>query len=778
MMLMCVRTVLTVTTELNFLTAASRSWDTKLAATPATSDIITNPQYSNVEPSLKTSAHTYPERGTSSHLPTVHLERTLRFRVCNGFANQRLAILYAALIAKKTSRTLVLPALVGLGTQLDDNTVLENQENSVSFESMYDADTFITAMREMGMGAVPQALAPPLSSYTQLSLAQVGMSGLQLLEGHNSDPHVSLDCTLFKVPPTSMNSDNDLTFMWAVLEGLVPNQHHQSVIKQAAAALHKIHMSNMSNSRGQPIRQSNQTRHVYNVLHLRIEDDWLFHCNRWSNIKDGIVRDNCYNNTDTIHEYLQAINISPDVPLYVAAYWPGVSTERAQHALKALSGAGYKVVTSRDLANILSTSNAWEAQREMGALLDYGLAKDCVRFCGNSVSTFSALAILERRHAGQWAAYYNGGNMPLTTMLPGLHQMPWVFTANSWSEPYDYMIKAAVKSSIRHGGFKPYCLFSGRKNSNIYRWLAFHNVTLLQHKPAWREQLLEVAKSKMKENVRFSPLYKSANMLVSTCQRLDVSRMPLLDQYTYVLYTDADVYFRRRITLNDFSLPLPMSVGMASETPGVPGGNAGVMLMHLPRLRTTYTKFIEFILSNKQGLHFGQYGPADQGAFNEFYKDEMPPHPLSQVFNTRPFGVVLHDASIVHFHGPKPAGYLQYVHNGRCGNLGPQYNELCENAFTSGGLCTFAPEWGLYLTFETTPTIQEPVNIGGHNKEDALAATSHDPSRVAHDLMAVCSWLSNREAPTVWREDGIGVTPTMLQLHNKKWRSKSDTALA
>lgn len=38
---------------------------------------------------------------------------------------------------------------------------------------------------------------------------------------------------------------------------------------------------------------------------------------------------------------------------------------------------------------------------------------------GNSVSTFAALAMLERRRAGQWAAYYNGGNVPLTFMLPG-----------------------------------------------------------------------------------------------------------------------------------------------------------------------------------------------------------------------------------------------------------------------------------------------------------------------------------------------------------------------
>ena len=39
---------------------------------------------------------------------------------------------------------------------------------------------------------------------------------------------------------------------------------------------------------------------------------------------------------------------------------------------------------------------------------------------------------------------------------------------------------------------------------------------------------------------------------MSTFQRVDLPVVPILDQYTYVLYTDADVYFRRPINLDDF----------------------------------------------------------------------------------------------------------------------------------------------------------------------------------------------------------------------------------
>lgn len=31
---------------------------------------------------------------------------------------------------------------------------------------------------------------------------------------------------------------------------------------------------------------------AYNMLHLRVEHDWIAHCQRWEGIPDGVVRDN------------------------------------------------------------------------------------------------------------------------------------------------------------------------------------------------------------------------------------------------------------------------------------------------------------------------------------------------------------------------------------------------------------------------------------------------------------------------------------------------------
>lgn len=57
--------------------------------------------------------------------------------------------------------------------------------------------------------------------------------------------------------------------------------------------------------------------------------------------------------------------------------------------------------------------------REEAAMLDYFLAMDAENFAGNSVSTFSALLMLERRllhDRPSW--HYNGGGIPLARYVP------------------------------------------------------------------------------------------------------------------------------------------------------------------------------------------------------------------------------------------------------------------------------------------------------------------------------------------------------------------------
>ncbi len=125
---------------------------------------------------------------------------------------------------------------------------------------------------------------------------------------------------------------------------------------------------------------------------------------------------------------------------------------------------GYQVVTQRYLFPKHSLS------REEAACVEYYLALGAGRFLGNSVSLFSAMLILERQNKGAWASYYNGGNIPMSAAVP-LYKLPWVFTYNSWSAKYDYMLKAAVRSGLEADHLLPHCLFAGNRTSAIAKWL-------------------------------------------------------------------------------------------------------------------------------------------------------------------------------------------------------------------------------------------------------------------------------------------------------------------
>lgn len=131
-----------------------------------------------------------------------------------------------------------------------------------------------------------------------------------------------------------------------------------------------------------------------------------------------------------------------------------------------------------------------------------------------------------------------------------------------------------------------------------------HGVTMVDAEPKWVDRLKAVLRASNDSNIAHSHLYASLDMTVGSWQRVDIPILPELSQYEYVVFTDADVYFRRPLTLDAFPLPLPQTVGMASEAVDMFPYNAGIMLMHLPVLRETYDDFIDFSFNNTHGLFY------------------------------------------------------------------------------------------------------------------------------------------------------------------------------
>ena len=558
----------------------------------------------------------------------------------------------------------------GAGEYLEDNSA-----SSVPFENMYNLRTFKEKLGTLDIRVVTASEAPPLSSYSMASPPDLAKAIPGLLS-YQSVRHLHIECPLWAIPGDKMLQEADT--IKVVLAGLQPSEHLLKFVEAASKHLQGLSADG-----------------AFNFLHLRLENDWVAHCKRWSNTRDGIVRNNCFNNTFSLATQLSSKGFLPETPLFVSMHWPAADEDVLDQALASLIYKGYNLVLKPDRLNFL-----YNLPRELAASVSYFISMKSERFIGNSVSSFSALCILERRIEGRWASYYNGGNIPLAIQIP-LYALPWVFTYNSWSGSYDYMLKPAVNSANSHKSLHPVCVFSGDTKSHIYRWLLHQGVQMIVRNPAW-VGFLEKRLNDTAKNVQHSHLYANNSMAVGTWQRMDVPLLPQLSEYEYILFTDSDIFFRKPLTLESFKLPLPLTIGMAPEGSDEFPFNAGVMLINMPALRNTYSAFARFVFSNEHGMFFPQYGPVDQGAYNQFYEHTVRESKLSTVFNAKPYHPFDDDAAIVHWHGPKPMHFIEFLLSGRCPFQ--HFEQMCSSGLENS-FCQYLREWTLY----TEPHIASEV---------------------------------------------------------------------
>jgi len=253
--------------------------------------------------------------------------------------------------------------------------------------------------------------------------------------------------------------------------------------------------------------------------------------------------------------------------------------------------------------------------------------------------------------------------------------LKWVFTVTSATSSYDDIVKVAVLSALAKTKLVPVCIFYGEPN-HLAHWMEARGVRIIYHTPKWRERLVKgnVQANHLGLNVT-SPLYNDIEMSVATFLRIDLAILGFVDEY--VLYADVDIIFTGDLTLEDFGHELPAFFTMGTEADGyvdevmdngqkVKFGNAGVMLVNVEGMRRTHQSFVDWLFSEESigtGLHFGVYGPQDQGALNKFYQGRF--HVVVwPLFNWKPYWGYCPAAKIIHFHGPKTSHYRAFIRNG------------------------------------------------------------------------------------------------------------------
>eukprot|EP00798_Chlamydomonas_sp_ICE-L_P007680 gene7680-840_t len=420
-------------------------------------------------------------------------QQTLKFDVCNGMSNQRLSMLYGVILAYELGRTPVLPSFLLSGVQW-------TAENSVSgvkipMEDIYDVAHFRDSLELVGISTLTDQEAPRNSQYVQASIIKM-VDLVEDLARFRGSKHLKVGCPLFKLPPSYFTGANS-RIMLKTLQGLRPAPRIQSTVAKIVKELRAR----------SPMKR-------FNFLHLRVEQDWVLHCERNYSAKK-------------IEQVLQSLHVKNEDPIYVASFWEQVDPATERLLLDRMKVAGYKVVTSRDFKLTLS---------------------------GDREANSTRINYIDRN--------------PL--------QNP----------EWDYMVKAAVKSALHYHSVMPFCIWLGNISSPIFNWMADLGVTFIFHEPTWGNDLWRRVQSQFAPQDSYT--YQSQNNLVSIFIRMDLPVIPELEQYIYVLYTDPDVFFNKRVSVTSFDLPLPEILGLAQDQASPNGVDGGVMLVNLPAARQSY----------------------------------------------------------------------------------------------------------------------------------------------------------------------------------------------
>jgi hypothetical protein len=261
------------------------------------------------------------------------------------------------------------------------------------------------------------------------------------------------------------------------------------------------------------------------------------------------------------------------------------------------------------------------------------------------------------------------------------------------------MVKAAVLSALAFTSLKPIAVVSGLSshNSSIVRWLICKGVRVIFHEPHWVKAVRQGQRHALELGLdrTASPLYKDWKKMVATFLRIDLPTLGFVDDY--ILYADVDVVFAHDVRTTHFGTMMPKYFTLGAEDiKNDTSGNMGVMLINVKNMRRKYAELVQWTFSEdkqQHGLHYGQ--PCDQGALKVFFERsfQVLHEPL---FNWKPYWGFSWNAAIIHFHGPKPADYTQFLQKKKVPQIYEKLFASCNRSSSCG--------WGvqLYMNWSMT----------------------------------------------------------------------------
>lgn len=269
--------------------------------------------------------------------------------------------------------------------------------------------------------------------------------------------------------------------------------------------------------------------------------------------------------------------------------------------------------------------------------------------------------------------------------------MKWYFAIEETGTHHEpgVLALAAVRSCREHTDLEPVCLFDG-SNPVFLAELAKLGVRVIQCEVPFANRI-----DQNHRTVGY-PLTARGAFLRTVIPSVEKDD-------DYVLYTDIDILFLKQPTI-DVEAVRDFPIGVVeAETLGDRGAfNSGVMLMNLPRMRDRHDEFMAFCAENMLSFLPG----FDQIALNRFYRDNVAW--LSPHLNWRPYWGIDPSAEILHFHGIKLTGLMQFATFDLTNDIGyaPQLRELIYRDLPA--MLSFAK---LFRRYVDDPTVLAKLDV-------------------------------------------------------------------
>ncbi len=212
--------------------------------------------------------------------------------------------------------------------------------------------------------------------------------------------------------------------------------------------------------------------------------------------------------------------------------------------------------------------------------------------------------------------------------------MKWYACLNAPAlDRYAAHLRVAVRTAIDIAGLEPHIVFDGEEDR--LRAVLGHDAAVHIHRR--RSGLIEAIEA-TPETPGWNRAVAAGAML-----RLDIPLIESEDEF--VLYTDCDVLFARRVALSPLR-PRLFAAAPMHEPHEWSQLCSGVLLLNVPAMRAEYDALLRHARDR-----LGRPHHYDQETLNEHFEgrwDHLPIH-----MHWKPYWGVEWDAAIVHFHGPK-----------------------------------------------------------------------------------------------------------------------------